>query len=72
MAVAYLFHIAMNHAFHDGNKRVAALSALIFLFVNRARRLPEPEALEHKTMDVAASRCSKNDLTTWMRRIVED
>ena len=34
MAAAYLFHIAQNHPFVDGNKRTALASALIFLRMN--------------------------------------
>lgn len=34
MAAAYLFHLAKNHAFHDGNKRIAALTAAVFLEIN--------------------------------------
>lgn len=30
-AAAYLFYIAKNHAFNDGNKRTATAAALIFL-----------------------------------------
>ena len=33
-AAAYLFYIAKNHAFLDGNKRTAAASALSFLRAN--------------------------------------
>ncbi len=33
-AAAYLFYIAKNHAFFDGNKRTAAATALAFLRVN--------------------------------------
>jgi death-on-curing protein len=31
MAAAYLFHLVKNHAFNDGNKRIAAVSAAVFL-----------------------------------------
>jgi death-on-curing protein len=31
MAAAYLFHIVMNHPFIDGNKRVGAVAARLFL-----------------------------------------
>jgi death on curing protein len=31
MAAAYLFHLAKNHGFVDGNKRIAAAAALTFL-----------------------------------------
>ena len=68
MAAAYLFHIAQNHAFHDGNNRTAALSALIFLEVNGVELLPEPDALERTTLAVASSRCGKQELEQWMRR----
>ncbi len=34
MAAAYLFHIVKNHPFVDGNKRVGAVTARIFLALN--------------------------------------
>ena len=34
MAAAYLFHIVKNHPFMDGNKRVGAVTALVFLLLN--------------------------------------
>ncbi|MBD1400007.1 type II toxin-antitoxin system death-on-curing family toxin [Pelovirga terrestris] len=34
MAAAYLFHLVKNHPFVDGNKRVGAVSALVFLVLN--------------------------------------
>ena len=34
MAAAYLFHIVKNHPFVDGNKRVGAVAALVFLDLN--------------------------------------
>ena len=34
MAAAYLFHIIQNHAFIDGNKRVGAVAADVFLALN--------------------------------------
>ncbi len=70
MAAAYLFHIAKNHAFHDGNKRAAALAALVFLEVNGVDPLPAPEDLEEITLRVATSRCDKHELTEWMRGVI--
>ncbi len=67
MAAAYLFHIAQNHAFHDGNKRTAVLAALIFLDVNGVSSLPPPDELEEKTLAVAAGKATKDELTAWMR-----
>jgi death-on-curing protein len=37
MAAAYLFHIAKNHPFLDGNKRTALACALSFLRLNALR-----------------------------------
>jgi death-on-curing protein len=71
MAAAYLFHIAQNHAFLDGNKRAAVLSALVFLEVNGVPSFPEPDPLERMTLAVAASRCGKEELTRWFRRQLE-
>ena len=34
MAAAYLFHIVQNHPFIDGNKRVGAVAADVFLALN--------------------------------------
>src|SRR5438128_5492953 len=34
MAAAYLFHVASNHPFIDGNKRVGLEAGLLFLEIN--------------------------------------
>ena len=68
MTAAYLFHIAQNHPFYDGNKRTAAMAALAFLRLNDVSLLPEPQQLEIVTLQVAAGELSKDELTTWMRR----
>jgi len=34
MAAAYLFHLVQNHSFLDGNKRVGAMAAIVFLALN--------------------------------------
>jgi death-on-curing protein len=68
MAAAYLYHIAQNRPFHDGNKRTGAMSALIFLHVNGVKALPDPEEMEAVTFDVAAGETSKAELTEWFRR----
>ena len=68
MAAAYLYHIAQNHPFHDGNKRAGAMAALIFLHVNGVGALPHPGELERVTLGVAAGEMSKAELTEWFRR----
>lgn len=68
MAAAYMFHIAQNHPFIDGNKRAAVLSVLAFLSVNGIEELPEPKELEVVTLQVAAGELHKDELTMWLRK----
>lgn len=67
MAVAYLFHIAQNHPFVDGNKRAAVMSALAFLRANGVELSMAPQKLEATTLKVAAGELSKEKLTKWLR-----
>lgn len=67
MAAAYMFHIAMNHPFHDGNKRVAVMSALVFLDINGVQSLPGQVELEVITMRLAAGNLSKTELCFWLQ-----
>jgi death-on-curing protein len=66
MAAAYLFHIAQNHPFVDGNKRVAVMSALAFLLANGVKFSLAPQQLEAMTLKVAGGELSKEKLTKWM------
>lgn len=70
MAAAYLFHIVQNHAFRDGNKRTAAMAALVFLDANGVKKMPAPRGLEKTTLRVAAGETTKEELTEWMERQV--
>lgn len=67
MAAAYLFHIASNHPFVDGNKRAAALAELVFLDINQIDPLPDPDATELVTLEVARGERGKESLTEWFR-----
>ncbi len=60
MAAAYCFHIFQNHPFVDGNKRVALVSALIFLNLNGIA-IENPEEMLYKLMmDVSSGKITKN------------
>lgn len=67
MAAAYLFHIAQNHPFIDGNKRVAVMSALAFLSANEVALTMTPRELRDVTLKVAAGELGKEKLTRWIR-----
>ena len=67
-AASLLFGLARNHAFIDGNKRVAVLATLQFLNTNGydLDLLPVEEA--YKTIvKVASGNLSVDDLTDWIR-----
>ena len=68
MAAAYMFHIAQNHPFVDGNKRAAVLSGLVFLYLNGIKDFPDPKGLEAVTLQVAAGELGKDALTMWLRK----
>ena len=67
MAAALLYHLCQNHPFIDGNKRVAAFSAVLFLAVNGVpdERLPAEQELEQVTQKVACGAMTKSALTGW-------
>ncbi|MBM9578652.1 type II toxin-antitoxin system death-on-curing family toxin [Leptospira sp. 201903070] len=52
-AAAYLFYLCKNHAFIDGNKRVALASALIFLDLNGVEMENQEDSLYEVTIGVA-------------------
>ena len=68
MAAAYLYHLCVNHPFVDGNKRVAAITSLIFLAENGVPLEVDEDVLYETVMAVAAGRLSKSVLTDWFRR----
>jgi death-on-curing protein len=70
MAAAYLFHLAKNHAFLDGNKRVALASAIAFLLANDVTNLPDQDEAAKITLAVASGEMSKSDLIAWFQRVL--
>ncbi len=68
MAAAYLFHIARNHPFVDGNKRTALMSALVFLGLNGERLEASPDELFTLVDGVAAGHVDKADVTVFLKR----
>lgn len=67
MAAAYLYHIAQNHPFVDGNKRCAAIAAYVFLDVNGVDLNAEPQEFERITRRTAAGDMDKEQLSAWFR-----
>jgi death on curing protein len=61
-AAAYLYHLAKNHPFMDGNKRTAFAVMDTFLRLNGARLGLPPEQAYELTMQVAQGQLSKDAL----------
>jgi death-on-curing protein len=62
MAAAYLFHLAQNHPFVDGNKRIAAAAMIMFVYLNdRELELSEDDLVE-LTVGVASGAVTKSAL----------
>jgi len=68
MAAAYLFHIVRNHPFVDGNKRVGAVAAFVFLALNGIDLDAPEDAYEELVMGVASSRVTKDEVAAFLRR----
>lgn len=67
MAAAYLFHVARNHPFVDGNKRTALMCAHVFLGLNGHRLEAQAEALYEIVDGVAAGSVDKAELSVFLR-----
>jgi death on curing protein len=63
MAAAYLFHIAQNHPFVDGNKRTAIVAALVFLSMNGYKITATDDDIEAITLDIADGSVGKEMAT---------
>ena len=68
MAAAYLFHVARNHPFVDGNKRAALMCALVFLGLNGQRLDADPVDLFERVDGVAAGGVDKAEVSVFLRR----
>lgn len=66
MAAAYLFHIAQNHPFLDGNKRAALATALAFLWLNDQSLEADDDELTELVIGVAAGRIGKAEVAVFI------
>jgi death on curing protein len=67
MAAAYLFHIVQNHPFVDGNKRVGAVAAYVFLALNKMRFAADEDAYAELVLSVARGETPKSDVAEFFR-----
>jgi death on curing protein len=67
MAAAYLYHIVQNHPFVDGNKRVGAAAADVFLALNGIELTASEDDYEQLVMSVAQGLVAKSAVTAFLR-----
>lgn len=67
LAAAYGFGLARNHAFVDGNKRIAFLAMITFLGLNEIEFAVSEAAAVVIMLGVAAGEIDEDSLARWIR-----
>ena len=67
-AAALMHSLVSNHAFVDGNKRVAIAATELFLLANGYRFEADTDALEQLTLAAAASRIGREEIRIWIEQ----
>jgi death-on-curing protein len=67
LAAAYLHGLAMNHAFIDGNKRIAVVAAAVFLMDNGYAIQTDDATLYTFVLGVAAGEIDEDGATRFLR-----
>jgi death-on-curing protein len=67
MAAAYLFHIVQNHPFIDGNKRVGAVAADVFLSMNGMQLIAPEDDYAEFVLAVAKGQLKKAAIAEFFR-----
>ncbi len=68
MAAAYLFHLVKNHPFIDGNKRVGAVSAFVFLLLNGFELDAPEDEFANTVLAVATSEMDKAQAAVFLKK----
>jgi death-on-curing protein len=71
LAAAYAFAVAKNHAFVDGNKRMALVALEYFLELNGFALTADDAQCVLVILSVASSAFSESELADWVRRNIK-
>jgi death-on-curing protein len=66
-AATYAFHLCQAHAFVDGNKRVAAVAAEVFVIANGGRLETDDDAYYELVMGLASGAVTRAEAEEWFR-----
>jgi death on curing protein len=67
LAAAYVVGLTQNHPFLDGNKRIAFLSAGLFLELNSYELVASPLEAVRVFFSLAAGKLTETELSSWIR-----
>jgi death-on-curing protein len=67
LVAAYGFRLAKNHAFADGNKRIAFIATAVFVRSNRYRLVSEPIDEIPTMLSLNAGELSEKEFAAWLR-----
>lgn len=69
MAAAYVFRLTLDHPFVDGNKRVGAMAADVFLALN-GYDIPasQEKAFENRVLEIAQGKMEKPEIAAYLRK----
>lgn len=74
LAATYAYHLSQAHAFVDGNKRIAAVVAEVFLKLNGFKLNATNDEIVKVFLDIAASKLTREDVeikfAEWLRKSV--
>lgn len=70
-AIAYLYHMAKNHPFIDGNKRTAFAAMDVFLRVNGYVLKLTDTQIYNLVLQVVQGALSKEELANYLAQVVE-
>ena len=71
LAAAYGFGLAKNHAFIDGNKRIALVAMESFLVLNGFALNADDAQVVMVILSVASGAFSQEDLANWIRKKIQ-
>lgn len=76
LGATYAFHLSQAHAFFDGNKRIAAAVAMVFLEINGFILDASEKEIIELFLDIASSKLSREDVeekfTEWLISVEEN
>lgn len=71
LAAAYAFGLAKNHAFIDGNKRIALVALESFLMLNGFELIVDDGQAVMVVLSVASGAFGEDELANWIRKNIQ-